>query len=143
MPLFTIPRRRPSLVYASALAGLAALLWLGGEDTRLLPVTALALCLTVLLCLATITGRYAGRRLTVRGVILAGGALGAGCGIGTALTTTSLMLFKIALHGHPDYSWAMFQAVLARAPGWGLGGALIGLGMALLWVAVALKAPPN
>lgn len=146
VPFFIIPRRRPVLVVASAGAGLAVLLWLGMEDTSLLPVTGLAAGVTLLVGLNILAARHGGRQMiTRRAVIGAGIALGAGWGAGTALTAAGIMLLKTALHSHahPDFGWPLLLAMFARAPGWGLAGALFGLGAALLRIAATFTNPPR
>jgi hypothetical protein len=53
------------------------------------------------------------------------------------------MLLKSAAHAHtyPDYPLPLLGATLARSPAWATAGALIGLGSALLWIALSPPAP--
>ncbi len=63
-------------------------------------------------------------------VVLFGALLGAG----TSVAAVGLMFFKNALHAHVflDFPPALLLALLSRAPGWALAGALGGAGVVLL-----------
>jgi hypothetical protein len=63
-------------------------------------------------------------------VVLFGALLGAG----TSVAAVGLMFFKNALHAHIflDFPPALLLALLSRAPGWALAGALGGCGVVLL-----------
>ncbi len=132
------------LVVISTVGGLGIMLWLGMEDSDLLPAICLAAGSTALISLHILVRLWGGRQLVSRLALAGLGlALGAGWGAGTSLTTAALMLLKTALHSHiqPDFPWPLFPAILARAPAWGVAGALIGLGMALLRIAATFPSP--
>lgn len=59
--------------------------------------------------------------------------LGTLAGLMVAPLTFFLMAIKTGLHGHaaPDFTGAQVIAVFLRTPVWGLGGLLIGLGVAI------------
>jgi hypothetical protein len=117
--------------------GFTTLLWLQLEDNHVLPVTLLGLAGVTLLGIFWALSKFGGSALPLRIVVLGVMLLGALIGVGTALATALLMLFKTGMHAHlfPDYPPGLMIATLQRAPLWGLAGALAGLGLALLWLA--------
>lgn len=65
--------------------------------------------------------------------LLVGGALGLLAGAGAALATLALMALKTGLHAHgPEFTVEEIRWVVSRLPWWAAGGALAGLGGALL-----------
>ncbi len=122
----------PWLRLATIAFSIALLLWLGVEDSHVLPVTLFGA--TGALLLALHKGLAYFRRPHAPGVrAVALAAVGVLAGGGAALGAAFLMLLKTGLHGHgfPDYPLAQILTVLARAPVWALAGALVGLGLGL------------
>jgi hypothetical protein len=91
--------------------------------------------------LAVIVGNrpFWGQFVPVRALGPGAVALGAAVGLGASIATAALMFFKDARHAHlyPDYPAEQMGAVLQRAPGWALAGALFGLALSLAWLAVS------
>lgn len=125
--------------WATIGCGLAIFLWLAPEDSAVLPAVLLGGMAATLATTAWALRRWGGEALSARFFILLMTALGLLAGLGTSVTTAALMLLKNAQHGHvfPDYPLGLVGAILARAPLWALGGALAGLGSALIWKALA------
>jgi hypothetical protein len=142
--MFKIPVRSRGLRWLALGYGLIVFLWLSPEDTRIAPVVMLGLGLSALLVILTITGSLGGRQIPALYVIPGGLALGAITGVGTAITTTGLMLIKNGLHAHffLDYPPNLMLAILERAPIWGIAGGLIGLSLAFIWLALSKPRPP-
>lgn len=141
----TLPRRGPRLTLLAIGYGALVLFWLSPEDTAIWPVTALgaggAIWVTLLTTLNRLGGQTFSRRAVTWGLVGLGGMAGALSG---PLTAT-LMLIKTAMHSHltPDYPLSVIGATLARTPAWGVAGALIGLGLALVWLAGRTSSPPS
>ena len=135
--MFRVPVRSRRLRWLTLGYGLLVFLWLSPEDTRVTPVAALGLGLSVLLVILAITGKAGGRQIPALFLIPGGVVLGAITGVGAAITTTGLMLIKNGLHAHLflDYPPRLMLAILERAPKWGVAGALVGLSLALIWLA--------
>lgn len=118
--------------------GLLVFLWLSPEDNHPLPVVLLGVGGSLLSVIYWAGTRLAGREIPAAQTLVLGPVLGAVCGISASLITTTLMLIKNARHAHlfPDYPPGQMGAILARAPVWAAAGALIGLGLALAWLAL-------
>lgn len=132
-----LPERGPRLRWLALLYGLVLFIWLGLEDDFVQPVVLLGWLMAGLLLLFWLSGRYGGRMVAARLLPPGGALLGALLGAGASLCTVALMFFKNARHAHlyPDYPVEMMAAVLERAPDWALAGALVGLALALIWLA--------
>ncbi|MBI5671658.1 MAG: hypothetical protein HZC41_27000 [Chloroflexi bacterium] len=135
----TLPRLGRRARWAGLLYGLALLLWLSLEDNHVWPVAALGAGLAALLVLLNLLRRLGGRAIPTPYAVAGVVTLGALVGLGAAVATAGLMLFKNALHAHVflDYPPGLLLAVLSRAPVWTLAGGLVGLGLLLLWMAWA------
>jgi hypothetical protein len=133
-----IPRRGRRLRWTALVSGVVTFLWLGREDNAVWPVTLLGLTLTILIGLTLALGQLGGQTIPRRYLLPGAMLSGALVGLGTALTTAGLMLFKNAWHAHLflDYPVGLLLAILARAPAWALAGALVGGGLALVWAAL-------
>jgi hypothetical protein len=118
--------------------GLAVFIWSAPEVNSVWLVTLLGFAGSVLLVLRAAWGRLDGQAIAPRTLPLLSSILGALMGLGGSLATVSLMLLKNARHAHifPDYPTGLLLATLERAPAWALGGLLLGLGAALLWLAL-------
>lgn len=129
-----IPVRSRHTRWAIVVYGLAVFLWSGPESTQVWPVVLLGMCGAGLSAYVWITPRLGGRRLQPPTLLALFGALGIAVGLGTAVLTVALMLFKDIRHAHlfPDYPPLLLGAVLARAPVWMIAGGLIGLGLGML-----------
>jgi len=138
--MIVVPTRR--LRWLSLIYGVVILLWLSREDNDVAGVAGLGCGLTVLLLVHSATGRLGGRPIPSTYVLIGAVVLGLLAGLGTAVITTGLMVFKNALHAHLylDYPPHIVLGILQRAPVWGLAGGLMGLGMALAWCAVRREA---
>lgn len=107
--------------------GLLVFVWLSPEDQHVWPPVLLGAGAGLLLAL-----RVVPRPLEAPGWAIA--LFGALLGAGTSVAAVGLMFFKNALHAHVflDFPPALLLALLSRAPGWALAGALAGCGAALL-----------
>jgi len=141
--LFYVPAPNGRLRTISLIYGLLVFIWLSPEDNGVWPVALLGVGLAVLSLVWLIRRRLGGSTFPTRyvapGAVLSGGM----AGLGGALATAGLMFFKNALHAHAfwDYPPAMVVAMLSRAPSWTLAGALVGLGVGLLWIRRTLIVP--
>lgn len=142
-PTIMIPVHRPYLVFVAFGIYLIALLWLGTEDTNLLPPVLLALGLTTSVAFRTLTYLRGGHTYRIKEALLGGVLLGALGGLGVAAITVLLMFLKTVMHSHayPDYPPQVIAAIIVRAPAWTAAGALIGLGIVLLWIAARAYPP--
>jgi hypothetical protein len=118
--------------------GLLVFLWLTPEDNAVWPVTVLGVGLSVMGIGHMVLRRLGGQAIPAQYVPVGAALLGTLIGLGASLSVTGLMFFKNALHAHLflDYPVGMMLAMLAHAPGWALAGGLVGLGTALIWLAV-------
>lgn len=112
-----------------SVAGLFGFLWLGYEDRGLWAVSILAWLLGMA-ALATWRARRGPGGGDLRWWIPAGAALGAA----VSALAVLLILVKLGLHAHPipDFTASDVRSVLGRAPLWGIAGASLGAGSALL-----------
>jgi hypothetical protein len=130
--------RNAALLYAAI-----TLFWLQLEDSQILPVVLLGMAGAALLVTHWLRGRLDLRRPGVRA--WAEAALsGALLGLTAALVTALLMVLKAGMHGHvfPDYPPGQILALLGRAPGWVLAGALAALGVLALSRGIREENPP-
>lgn len=136
--MLTIPKRGRRTRRILLVTGIAVFIWSGIEDSTVLPVTALGTGLSVLTVTVWVMGRFGGRTLVSRYVLPVGIAFGGSVGLGASVWTALLMFFKDARHAHvfPDYPLPLILAILERAPLWAVAGGLIGLAVALVWLAV-------
>jgi hypothetical protein len=136
------PARSRLLTGLTFIFGLTFFVWIGYEDTTLLPVTMLGAVLPPIFLAHFLMRRFGGVPLPAhKGMLLLGaGGLLAGCL--TPLTTAVLMAIKVSLHSHafPDYPPEAVLSVMARTPVWALGGLLLGISLAL--AAYARRKPP-
>ncbi len=132
---WTIPPRSLALRWALILVGALVVIWTGLEDDRVWVVAGLGVSLTGITLAHWLTGATAGRNLNGYQIPLAWSGFGALTGGLGAFTAVLLMAFKDARHSHPfpDSPAGLLAAMLGRAPGWALVGALIGLGMYAAW----------
>ncbi len=128
--------RRLALGYGAAL-----FLWLSVEDNAVWPVTLFGLGLCVLIMGLTTLDRINLTTVPAHWLPVVSTVFGLLVGIGTAVATAGLMFFKNALHAHVflDFPPALMLALLQRAPQWGAAGALIGLSVGLVWLAVRVE----
>lgn len=96
-------------------------------------VTVLGIMLAFILLLLGITHHFGGRELSVSGWLITAGLVGGLLGVGSAICTAGLMIFKNAWHAHayPDFPADMVVGVIIRLPVRGLAGMLIGLSAGL------------
>ncbi|GAB4309496.1 MAG: hypothetical protein Kow00117_02890 [Phototrophicales bacterium] len=137
------PKRDTKSRWLVILTGLLIFIWLGQEDNHTLPVTLLGIWSAGFSVIFISMGKLGGQQFHYRQLPLLGMLFGAISGISASLITAALMLFKNARHAHflPDYPAGMMGDILERAPLWGLAGAFIGLGIAL--IQIAQHPPPN
>lgn len=128
--------RRLALGYGAAL-----LLWLSVEDNAVWPVTVFGLGLCILIMGLTTFDRINLASVPAHWLPIVSTVFGLLVGMGTAVATAGLMFFKNALHAHVflDFPPALMLAMLQRAPQWGAAGALIGLSLGLVWLAVRVE----
>jgi hypothetical protein len=118
--------------------GIALFVWLSVEDVAVWPAALFGLGLSSLIVILLTLDKIGGRWLAGRYLLVLGLLLGAADGLGTSVATAVLMFFKNARHAHvlPDYPVDMIIAVLERAPLWAAAGALAGLSVGLVWLAL-------
>ena len=135
--MFRVPVRNRRLRWLALTYGAIVILWLSREDNDVVEVTILGCGLSLLLLTLVVTGQFGGRHISPRLVVTGGVMFGLLAGLGTAVVTTMLMLFKNALHAHLflDYPPPIMFGILQRAPAWMLVGALTGLSVGLVWLA--------
>lgn len=134
-PLPMLPRYFRLLAF---IFGAAIFLWLSIEDNHAAPAALLGGGMSALVGTHWLFDKFGGKAVALNTLITGGILLGALIGAGSTLTTALLMLLKNGSHGHvfPDYPLGMIIEILWRFPAWALAGGLIGLGVALLWLAV-------
>lgn len=139
----TIPRHHPYMVFVVFGVFMLTLLWLGVEDTTLLPPVLLAVGLTLSVGVRVLAYQRGGQHYSRGKALMDGLLLGALGGLITTMLTIVLMFLKTAMHSHayPDYPPQVMFAVLMRAPAWSAAGALIALGGVLLWIAATVSPP--
>lgn len=101
-------------------------------------ITLVSLGITLLIMIVWTVNRFGGRTLSVRTGAIATTLIGAIIGLGTGVITASMMMFVNIRHAHirPDFPPVLIGAILQRIPAWTLAGALAGLALALMWIAV-------
>ncbi len=132
----TIPRRAGWVRWLIIVWGVLIFIWLGQEDNHVWPVALLGAGAAMIFALAWVQGRYGGRSISPVGVPLWGASFGAGVGLGGAVMTAFLMLFKNVRHAHimPDYPNALMGAMLALSPAWMLAGMCFGVGAGIILI---------
>ena len=137
------PTRSRALTVLTFVFGITFFLWIGYEDTTLIPVTILGAALPLIFLAHFLTRRFGGAPLPTRKgiLLLSAGGLLAGCL--APLTIAVFMALKVSLHSHanPDYAPEAVVGVMARAPVWALGGLLLGTALALIAYARRTPAP--
>ncbi|MDX2136595.1 MAG: hypothetical protein SF123_00745 [Chloroflexota bacterium] len=109
--------------------------WFSLEDNHVLPVALLGAGTALLYATMQVWRRLGAQMLRLRTALVGALLLGAAVGVGAVVSTTFLMFFKTALHAHvfPDFPPAQMLAMLERAPAWALAGALVSVGLVLMW----------
>jgi hypothetical protein len=127
------PARSRALTAATFAFGIAFFVWIGYEDTTLIPVTILGAALPLVFLAQFLTRRFGGSPLPARKGTLLLGASGLLAGCTSPLATAVLMALKVSLHSHanPDFPPEAVLGVMARTPVWALGGLLLGAALAL------------
>jgi hypothetical protein len=117
------------LRYYTIILGILLLIWLPFEDSNEELATTFAAAISAGLAVRLVVRRIPHQPASLLKHLL----LGSGFGLATAPLAFLLMALKTGLHGHttPDFTSAQVIAVFLRAPLWGLGGLLIGLGVSL------------
>lgn len=138
-----LPKRGRRARWLAIGYGLLLFVWLTPEDNSVVPVTLLGAGLSVLLVIYWVLGKWGGSSIAERYVVPGVVLLGAAAGLGTSITTFSLMLVKNVQHSHIyiDFPPGLMLAILARAPLWALAGGLLGLGLTLAWLALVPQQP--
>lgn len=133
--MWTIPHRPLWLRWALIAVGAGVFFWSGVEDDRVWLAVALGVgCCGVWLA-HWLTGAIGGRVLSGWQIAAAWAGFGGLTGGGGIFASVLLLAFKDARHAHPypDSPADLLAALLARMPVWGLSGALIGMGIYLVW----------
>jgi hypothetical protein len=133
-----LPTRGKQFRNIALLYGVIVFLWIPVEDFQTLPVVIFGTGLALMLLLGWILGRLGGKTIPIGYLPIAAALVGAVAGLGAVIATVGLMFFKTSLHAHvfPDYLPTQMLAMLERAPMWTIVGALIGLGLSLLHLAL-------
>lgn len=139
--LYTIPHPSSKLRLFSVGYGAAVFLWLMPENDPLIVVWGLGLVGALLMTVWAVRRLMGGRRVMLTRLVVGSALAGAGVGGGGIAAAAGLMFFKNALHAHDtwDYPPALLAALLERAPGWGLAGAMMGIGLSLLWIWITVR----
>jgi len=118
--------------------GLVLLIWMGLEDSSMLPAAMIGTGFTALLVYLWLTAKWGGKSFALRWWSSGGVILGAAVGGASTLTIAGMMFFKTGWHGHayPDFPPQMIFAMLSRLPVWMLAGLLIGLSVVLMTIAI-------
>jgi hypothetical protein len=118
--------------------GLILFIWMSLEDNGTLTVSLLGTGLATVLILYQSLQRIGGRDLSMRFFFALCLGIGALIGAASTISTTLLMFFKTAWHGHefPDYPLELMGDMLFRLPAWALAGGLIGLGLSSVYLAI-------
>ncbi len=130
----TLPTRGKHFRNIALIFGVMLFIWTRIEDFQTLPVVVFGTALAFLLLSGWILGKFGGKTISNRALLIGGVLLGAVFGLSAGISTAALMFFKAASHAHifPDYPPLQILAMLERAPAWTLAGALLGLGLVLL-----------
>lgn len=135
--MIRLPDLRRPLLLATGLYAVAFFLWLGVEDSTVLPAAVFGGAAAALGLAHFLRIGYSGRGFTLAGWFALMASGGAAAGAASALVAVLFMAMKVSLHSHtgPDYSLEAVVGVLARAPQWGIAGLLCGLGLGLIGLA--------
>lgn len=136
-----LPRRGGWSRWVAIVTGAAVFIWLRLEDNDPFFAVVLGALVSVVWAALWLLGRWGGKMVAKRTVLVLAPALGAASGLGAALSTTLLMFFKNASHAHlyPDFPIEVMAAILQRAPLWFVAGALAGLGTACIGLALLAR----
>lgn len=136
--MIQIPQPKRKFRWFTLLYALGLLVWFSFEDDSVRSVTLWGLGFAALLVMNWLPKQTALPPIRPAYLPLVTSAFGLMFGLVTNVSTVTLMFFKNALHAHlfPDYPPALMLALLSQAPAWALSGALVGLGGALLFLAV-------
>jgi hypothetical protein len=117
------------LHYYTIILGILLLIWLPFEDSNEQLATTFAAAISAGLAVRLVIKRIPPQPTSLLKHLI----LGSGFGLAIAPLTFLLMALKTGLHGHttPEFTSVQVIAVFQRAPLWGLGGLLIGLGVSL------------
>ncbi len=117
------------LRYYTIILGILLLIWLPVEDSNEQLATAFAAAISAGLAVRLVVKNFLPQPASLLKHVL----FGTGFGLTIAPFAFVLMALKTGLHGHtaPDFTSAQVTAIFLRAPLWGLGGLLIGLGVGL------------
>lgn len=131
-----IPTRGKQFRNIALLYGVTVFLWIPIEDFQTLPVVIFGTLLALLILCGWVLNKFGGKTISPRYLPIASGLIGAVAGLGSAIAAVGLMFFKTSVHAHPfpDYPPALMLSMLERTPIWTLAGALLGLGLSLLWL---------
>lgn len=132
LPLPSRRRLRPAILLVGALT----FVWMGPEDHTAVFGALLGTSLAALGVVWWASPRYAGRALNALRLTAVSAALGALIGAASPPVGALLLFFKNAWHAHGfwDYPPALIADLLLRTPLWILAGALIGAGLAQVWL---------
>ena len=136
--MFKIPKPTNKLRWAVIIYAIFVLVWSGRESTSVMPITLISFGIVMLAMSVWVSNRFGGHILSVRSGAIASMLIGGIIGCGTSVTTASMMMFVNFRHAHlnPDFPPELVGAMLQRLPSWTLAGGLMGLALALLWIAV-------
>lgn len=125
---FNIPSRTDQHVYLTVFLGVMTLVWLSTESTYMPLTAALGLAWAFAIAALFVMHNFSQRVLQGRLLWLSAIVFGVFVGVLAAVISFFLMLFKNVQHAHltPDFPNATLLGMLARAPVWGLAGALFG-----------------
>lgn len=136
--MITLPQRSRSVRWLVILYGFLIFFWSAFEDNHIWPVSLLGTGLSALLIGLWIVNKFGGQTLNQWQILLLGALGGGMIGIGASIATVLLMLFKNARHAHlfPDFPAGLMGAILTRTPVWAWAGALVGLGLGFVALAI-------
>jgi hypothetical protein len=140
-----LPKRGRNARNLALVFGIALFLWTRIEDNSVLPVVLFGVGLSALVTNLWLLDKFGGKAIALKYAVPGAVVIGTVIGLGAAVAAALLMFFKTALHAHvfPDYPPAQIIAMLERAPAWSAAGGLIGLGLALVWLAVRSGEKPK
>lgn len=134
--MWRIPRWNNQWRWGAILYGIVSFIWLGLEDNDAIGAAILGVSLSTLFTFAFLSNRFGGATIPLKVAFPSAIAAGALVGGGSALATALWMFFKNARHTHiyPDFPLTMIADVLALGPTWAIVGAMIALGVLMIWV---------